>query len=182
MSDMAPWAGMILDLHFSSENEGLVFASSSRDTEKTEGLILRTTDGGKTWREVYRSGRAAELVWKASFPSADVGYATVQSYDPQRATQLVVKTTDGGATWTELEMAQNASARQFGIGFIDEKHGFVGTLDGGYATDDGGVSWRRIPVAKAANKFRVVPTDAGVAVFAIGTQVQRLNLLAKPAS
>lgn len=172
--DMGDVAGMILDVRFLDENTGLIFASTSRDVATTEGLILRTADGGVTWRAVYRSGRPAELIWKASFVDARTGFATVQSYDPNRAQQVIVKTVDGGQSWQELPMVANAAARQFGIGFLDANHGFVGTAVGGFETHDGGRSFAPATIAKAANKFRIVRSDKGVRVYAIGTQVQRL--------
>jgi len=172
---MSEHAGMILDIKFFDEMTGLVFASTSRSGDN-EGLILRTTDGGKSWENVYQSGRIGELVWKASFPSNSHGYATVQSYDPERKQQLIVKTTDGGKSWTEVPLTVNAKARQFGIGFADEDHGWVGTMAGGFYTSDGGANFSPAPIAKAANKIRVVPTEQGVDVFAIGTEVQKLEL------
>ena len=171
--DMSEHAGMILDVKFLDENTGMVFAATTSSSRDAEGLVLRTEDGGQTWREVYRGGRPHELIWKASFPGGgDIGFATVQSYDQERATQLVIKTEDGGRTWTEMEIAQNPRARQFGIGFIDANTGFVGTFAGGYATTDGGLTWREVPIAPAANKFDVVWTPDGGRIYAIGTQVQ----------
>jgi photosystem II stability/assembly factor-like uncharacterized protein len=174
--DMSDVAGMILDVKFLDENAGLIFASTSRDAATTEGLILRTTDGGVSWREVYRSGRKAELIWKASFVDGKIGYATVQSYDTSRAQQLIVKTTDGGQSWTELPMVVDATARQFGIGFINENRGWVGTAAGGFETRDGGRSFAPVGIAKAANKFRIVRDGATTQVYAIGTRLQRLTL------
>ena len=175
--DMSAHAGMILDVTFFDENTGLVFAATHPDPAQAEGLVLRTKDGGKTWKEVYRSGRKFELIWKASFAAGgDTGYATVQSYDPARATHLVIRSDDRGRTWREIEMAQDASARQFGIGFVNADVGFVGTAAGGFATRDGGKSWARAPIARAANKFQAVPTDTGTRLYAIGTEVQAIDL------
>jgi photosystem II stability/assembly factor-like uncharacterized protein len=175
--DMAPHAGMILDVRFFDENTGLVFAATNADPAQAEGLVLRTEDGGKTWKEVYRSGRKFELIWKASFPDGgDTGYATVQSYDPERATQLVIRSDDRGKTWREIEIAQDKTARQFGIGFVNANVGFVGTAAGGFATADGGKTWQRAPIARAANKFQAVPTESGVRLYAIGTEVQAIDL------
>ncbi len=174
--DMSEHAGMILDVKFFTESEGLIFASTSADMREAEGLILRTVDGGQTWQEVYRSGRAAELVWKGSFPDRMTGYATVQSYDPDREQQLIVKTIDGGLNWVELEMVKDKTARQFGIGFIDENRGWVGTFAGGFYTADGGQSFVKAPLEKGANKIRIIESDAGVSVVSIGTEVQRLDL------
>jgi photosystem II stability/assembly factor-like uncharacterized protein len=181
--DMRAQAGMILDVKFFDENTGLVFAATHPDPVEAEGLVLLTEDGGKSWREVYRSGRQFELIWKASFPEgSDTGYATVQSYDPKRATQLVIRSDDKGRTWREIEMAQDASARQFGIGFVNADVGFVGTAAGGFATSDGGKTWQSAPIARAANKFQAVATPSGTRLYAIGTQVQAIDLPAKPGS
>lgn len=175
--DMAAHAGMILDVKFFDENTGLVFAATHPDPAQAEGLVLRTEDGGKTWAEVYRSGRKFELIWKASFPEgSDTGFATVQSYDPARATQLVIRSDDRGQMWREIEMTQNAGARQFGIGFASADVGFVGTMAGGFATRDGGKTWAPAPIARAANKFQAVRTEKGMRMYAIGTEVQAIDL------
>lgn len=173
--DMSDHAGMILDVKFFSETTGLVFASTSRGGDN-EGLILRTEDGGESWRTVYKSGRKSELIWKASFPDSKHGFATVQSYDAERAQQLIVKTRDGGKTWKEMPLTMNAKARQFGIGFIDNKRGWVGTMASGFYTADGGRTFKPVPIARAANKFRIVPSNTGANVYAIGTEVQKLDV------
>ena len=179
--DMSAHAGMILDVKFFDENTGLVFAATNADPAQAEGLVLRTEDGGKTWKEVYRSGRPYELIWKASFPEgSDTGYATVQSYDTERATQLVIRSDDRGRTWREIEMAQDKTARQFGIGFVSADVGFVGTAAGGFGTRDGGKTWERAPIARAANKFQTVRTANGLRLYAIGTEVQAIDLWANP--
>ena len=63
--------------------------------------MLKTSDGGKTWRRVYVSKRPFEITWKLAFPSAKVGYVTVQNYNPDASItdRVVAKTVDGGETW-----------------------------------------------------------------------------------
>ena len=63
---------------------------------QSNALILKTNDGGRTWRQVYRSNRLNEIIWKVSFANSRVGYATLQNDDPANAQQRVVKTVDGG--------------------------------------------------------------------------------------
>ncbi len=172
--DMSDKAGMILDVKFLDANNGLVFAGSSGDVAQSEALILKTRDGGRSWKQVYRSGRRLENSWKVSFADARTGYATVQSYDPARATQVIVKTTDAGETWKEVPLVQDAKARQFGIGFADARTGWVGTAAGGFETRDGGATWTKVPLAPAANKIRTRASDGTPMIYAIGTQVQRL--------
>lgn len=174
--DMSRWTSMILDVHFSDEHTGFVAASSSSDVKATNAQILMTRDGGITWTEVYRSKRAAELVWKMSWPSRQVGYGTIMSYDQSNVHKVIIKTTDGGRNWRELPLTENGKAVELGIGFLDLVHGWVGTTAGGFRTDDGGKSFSPSPIAVAANKFRIVrQPESRYSVYAIGTKVQRLQ-------
>jgi photosystem II stability/assembly factor-like uncharacterized protein len=173
--DMSRWTGMILDVHFVDERTGFVAASTDSDVARTSAQILMTRDGGATWTEVYRSKRLTELVWKMSWPTRTVGYGTVMSYDPADPHRVVVKTTDGGRHWRELPLVENVKAVEFGIGFVDARHGWVGTGIGGFETRDGGMTFVRAPIAPSANKIRVVPQAHGPsAVYSIGTELQRL--------
>jgi hypothetical protein len=114
---------MLFDIKMFDKNNGIVCAATHEDISQSNALLLKTSDGGKTWKKVYQSDRPFETTWKVSFPTAKIGYATVQSYNPDPAIsqQRIVKTTDGGNTWQEVNLVNDASAREFGIGFIDEQ-------------------------------------------------------------
>jgi photosystem II stability/assembly factor-like uncharacterized protein len=192
--DLTAQAKFILDVHFLDEMNGLVCsnvemtnAPPTKDGEQpTEAQMLRTADGGKTWTSVYRSGRATENCWKMSFPTNQVGYATVQSYDqdPKASQRVVIKTTDGGRTWKELNLVNDIKSREFGIAFISETQGWVGTATSGFETRDGGLTWSAFNFGRFVNKIRVVkPMDAHQSanqpkarVFAIGVNVHRLDV------
>jgi photosystem II stability/assembly factor-like uncharacterized protein len=176
--DLSAQASMILDIRFLNAKVGFVAASGPSDTGEGEAMILRTADGGKSWAAVYTSGRPHENCWKMSWPSALVGYATVQSYndDPANIQRVIIKTTNGGKSWREMPLVKDKAAQQFGIGFADNNHGWVGTRIGGFETKDGGKSWAKIDFGIAVNKIRIVdkPTG-GKAAFAIGVEVHRLD-------
>jgi photosystem II stability/assembly factor-like uncharacterized protein len=187
--DMRAVAGMILDVKFLDARTGFVCAATDPDVEKSHALVLKTTDGGETWTKKYESARPYEDVWKCSFPSAKVGYATVQSYDTEvspppgappvdpaaRRTRYVAKTTDGGETWTELPLTDDPKVREFGIGFADETTGWVGAMPGGFQTNDGGKTWTPADIGRATNKIRVLHTPGGGVVgYAIGVDVYKL--------
>ncbi len=169
---------MLFDIKMFDKNNGIVCAATSADIAQSNALLLKTNDGGKTWRKVYQSNRPYETTWKVSFPTEKVGYATIQSYhpDPNVKQQRVVKTTDGGATWTELNLVEDAGAREFGIGFLTADHGFVGTMNSGYETLDGGTTWQKTDIGRACNKIRIYH-DANKQPygFAIGVNVFRLQ-------
>lgn len=174
--DLSAHTAMILDVKFFSENEGLVMGATSSDVASSHALIIRTVDGGKSWSKVYEGTRPFELTWKGSFPSRNVGYVTVQSYDPDtsRADRVVAKTTDGGKSWREVPLVRQHAVRQFGVGFADEQTGWVGTMNGGYETRDGGATWRFVEMGRAVNKIRIVPNGGGYDAYAIGVDLYKL--------
>lgn len=168
---------MLFDIKMFDKNNGIVCAASSDDITQSNALILATADGGQTWQKVYQSTRPFETTWKASFPTREVGYVTIQSYNPDTNVkqQRVAKTTDGGKTWTEINLVEDAGAREFGIGFTDANHGFVGTMNSGYETKDGGVTWTKIDLGRACNKIRIYKDDKGKTYgYAIGVNVFKL--------
>lgn len=174
--DLGGAAGMILDVKFLSPRTGFLCAATASDMAEANALILRTRDGGRSWTPVYRSARRFENCWKIHFPSRRVGYATVQNYEPGTSRRLVVKTEDGGATWRELPLVDDARVREFGIGFLDERTGWVGTSTGGFETRDGGASWAPVEMGRAVNKVRIVRRGGRTRAFAIGTGLWRRDL------
>jgi photosystem II stability/assembly factor-like uncharacterized protein len=171
-------AKMAFDVHFFDEKHGIIASASSEDVQQSSALILTTDDGGTTWREAYRSPRPWELTWKISFPSRNVGYVTIQSYnpDPKASARFVAKTTDGGKTWAELPLVDDHRVRQFGVAFVDDHRGFVGAMPGGFETTDGGSTWKRVSFGNAVNKLRILDAEGKRYLHAIGVQVYRLEL------
>ncbi|TMK71866.1 MAG: hypothetical protein E6G50_05005 [Actinobacteria bacterium] len=62
--------------------------------------LLRTTDGGKTWRATQTPGAAVSVGW-VGFTDARVGAALVQT---RTAATALWRTTDGGATWSNVRI------------------------------------------------------------------------------
>jgi photosystem II stability/assembly factor-like uncharacterized protein len=166
---------MILDVKFFGIDTGFVFAANNDDVEKSNALILQTFDGGKSWLKRYESTRPYELTWKGSFPSRKVGYSTIQSYNPDSIVtqRFIVKTIDGGLTWNEIPLCNDLNIREFGIGFINENKGWVGTNKIGFETNDGGVTWTNVDIGKAVNKIRILKTLKKVVAYAIGSNIYK---------
>jgi photosystem II stability/assembly factor-like uncharacterized protein len=173
--DMNPQCAFILDIKFLNEDVGFIAAGTNKSVDKSNGLILKTKDGGKTWKKVYQSSRSFEITWKASFPTKRTGYVTLQSYNPDttKKTRYIVKTTNGGKKWKELPITNDHTIREFGVGFISENKGWVGTNKWGYETRDGGKSWDKKDLGAAVNKIRVIKTPDGITCYAIGTNVYK---------
>jgi photosystem II stability/assembly factor-like uncharacterized protein len=175
--DLSAHIAMITDVKFLSEQVGFVTGGSDANVETSNAVIAMTTDGGQTWKRVYQSIRPVEIIWKISFPTPEVGYATVMHYDPNRPAQVLAKTMDGGKTWSELPLTQNAAAREFGVGFVTPDIGWVGTGAGGFQTVDGGRTFTAVNLGKVANKIRILRQGTGFLGAAVGTNVFLLNAL-----
>ncbi|MFD4412707.1 WD40/YVTN/BNR-like repeat-containing protein [Streptomyces sp. NPDC058476] len=113
----------------------------------SKGTVLRTTDGGASWRNVSPPG------------AADLEFRDVEAFDARRAVVLaigegeasrVLRTDDGGATWTESFRNTDAKAFYDCLTFLDQRHGLAMSdpVDGKFrilSTSDGGRSWKVLP-------------------------------------
>lgn len=181
--DMGALTGMILDIHFVDARTGFIAGASASDEGVAHARILKTTDGGDTWRAVFDSPRAGDNDWKLAFPSARVGYATIMSYGapPGEARGYVVKTEDGGEHWRKLVVTADHGWIPYGIAFLDERRGWVGGATGGYETTDGGETWHPAHMGLSTNKIRFLPLPGGgTRALAIGHDLFALDLPPAP--
>ena len=176
-TDMSAHCQMILDVHFFDDRHGVIAAATDANVQVSKALILTTSDGGGTWTKAYEGSREFELTWKISFPTREVGYVTIQSYnpDPAKSKRFVAKTMDGGKTWEEIELVDDLKVRQFGVAFIDANTGWVGAMPHGFETTDGGATWRKAEMGNAVNKIRLLKTEDGFVGYAIGVNVFKLE-------
>lgn len=141
------------DYEFVSPTEGLYI-----DGNDNVSRIMRTSDGGTTWEEVFKCAATAEIdgvsrkvecaLKTLHFPSPRVGYALGGAHGAKR-TLFVAKTEDGGVTWTlwtvpkvgrDTEVYHKQEAF-----FTDELTGVANLGDGRiYRTTDGGRSWKGV--------------------------------------
>jgi photosystem II stability/assembly factor-like uncharacterized protein len=156
--DLSSMAQGLVDIMFVDEKTGFI-GGMSRNGEPGKGpaIILKTTDGGKHWRPVFEHAGGRGFAWKLWPISKKMIYASLQSED---GVYRIAKTTDAGEHWDTLTVATDrpkGPAVQ-GIGFIDEKTGWVGGFfQGMYGTTDGGKTWTFLNVPTAVvNRFEHV--------------------------
>jgi photosystem II stability/assembly factor-like uncharacterized protein len=115
----------------------------------SEGTVLRTVDGGRSWTPVGPAG------------VAELQFRDIEAFDSRRAVALsigpgeqsrVYRTTDGGRTWTESFRNLDPLAFYDCMAFFDDRHGLalsdpVGGRFRIASTSDGGRSWRILPDA-----------------------------------
>ena len=163
-TDMSAYADGLVDCHFVNEDIGFV----SGITEDTYGVVLKTTDGGISWKPVFNSIGHMEYVWKMFFVNDSVAYGSIESFNDGPTS--IIKTTDYGESWIEM-VVDSIELDIQGIGFINENKGWVGPRNSPlYETSDGGQTWKQIDVMPNINRFFRINEDV---LFASGSQVYK---------
>jgi photosystem II stability/assembly factor-like uncharacterized protein len=171
VQDLKPLAYGLVDVMFLDASIGFIGGQANPTGTVKPGsgpaLLLKTTDGGKTWRPVFTHDGGRGFVWKLFPITSKLIYAAMQSQD---GTYRVAKTIDGGEHWDVLIAATGRPAVPAvqGVGFIDEHTGWIGGFFAGmYATTDGGKTWTAVPTEDVMiNRFEKV----GRSLFTAGTR------------
>ncbi|RKT07851.1 photosystem II stability/assembly factor-like uncharacterized protein [Streptomyces sp. 3211.6] len=130
----------------------------------TRGTVLRTGDGGRSWRDVSPPGAVADGLELRDIEAFDARRAVALSIG-EGAASRILRTEDGGATWTEAFRNPDPRAFYDCLTFFDSRHGLAVSdpVDGKFrilATDDGGRGWRVLP---DAGMPQALPGEAGFA-------------------
>jgi photosystem II stability/assembly factor-like uncharacterized protein len=134
--------GTVVGANFTSSPPGSPFGTDS-------GRIVRTTDGGATWKLQYAGGFA---LYGVSFTEANTGTAVGQN-------GTISRTTDGGATW-QLQSSGTTNSL-WAITFIDAKTAIVvGDSGAILRTTDAGATWTAQPTDTKASLWGVSFGDA----------------------
>ena len=137
----------------------------------TQGTIMKTTDGGTTWRSVSPAG------------AADADFRDLEALTEREVFALssgegrlsrLYKTTDGGQTWTLARVNLEPSGFWDAISFWDETHGILlgDPVNGRFTiltTADAGATWKQQEGPKA-EKGEAAFAASGTALFTRGTR------------
>jgi photosystem II stability/assembly factor-like uncharacterized protein len=138
----------LLDTGVTARLRGLAPASAKVVwASGSEGTVIRTVDGGRTWRQVGPPG-TADLQFR-DIEAFDAGHAVTLSIGEGELSRIY-RTSDGGRTWTEAFRNTDPAAFYDCLAFADRRHGLalsdpVGGAFRILSTADGGRSWRVLP-------------------------------------
>ncbi len=137
----------------SAVSDRVAWASGAGNT------ILRTDDGGATWRKLPNP---------SAVPAERLDFRDVDAVSPTTAYALsigagtlsrIYKTTDAGLTWTMQFANADADAFFDAMAFWDADHGIAvsDSVRGAFViitTEDGGKSWNRVPADRLPRPSR----------------------------
>ncbi|NND72596.1 MAG: T9SS type A sorting domain-containing protein [Rhodothermales bacterium] len=169
--DMSDHAAGLIDVFFTHPDSGLAVGLSNETHSESSAVVVRTTDGGQNWEEIFTSSRTGEWAWKMTFPSRQTGYVSLQRNVEEPI--YFLKTVDGGSTWEEKLLFDGRYFVQ-GMGFVDENTGWVGGNSGQavLVTTDGGDTWSDDAVRPRINRIRFVNDSLG---YAVGRSVYKIQ-------
>jgi photosystem II stability/assembly factor-like uncharacterized protein len=113
-----------------------------------DAIVLRTTDGGRSWTRRPVPGAPDSLQFR-DIHAFDARIAYILSAGPGELSRIY-RTDDGGATWTLQWMNQEPAGFYDCFDFWSAERGVLygDAVDGGLrilTTEDGGRTWRRVP-------------------------------------
>jgi photosystem II stability/assembly factor-like uncharacterized protein len=123
----------IYNVDFSDPQNGLAIGQ--------DGLILKTADGGKTWKKITLELPLQD--WQAAQPHI---FSLSRGIDPSKVWAVgpagtVIHSEDGGETWENLSLGRDVTLN--GVSFASDTEGWVvgefGTI---LHTIDGGKTWQ----------------------------------------
>jgi hypothetical protein len=91
------------DIEAFDEKRAIIMSSG------TPALIMKTTDGGQAWKEVFRQNDSAYFLDAMDFWDEKRGIIVG---DPINGHFVLLQTTDGGESWQELDTAQTPKAME----------------------------------------------------------------------
>lgn len=143
-------------IYFTDPNHGWIIRSAYGSTET---IVLRTVDGGQSWK--ISSIGDANAVTSVYFHSPTQGWLmTSWNATSNKENKALYSTTDGGATWEEIMQNEQYNPNlpnqslpfagvTTGMIFRNSTNGFVtlqtGALPKMFVTQDGGQSWNLGP-------------------------------------
>lgn len=163
---------------------------NGREFDMTQGVVYKTTDGGKNWVRIWRGDDLARYIW-IDPRNPEVLYVSHGIFDREAANSDpvqgipggvgILKSTDGGQTWSPANNGlknlyvgslfmhpQNPDTLLAGVGNVTYHEG-----SGAYLSTDGGATWTQTLDAYVIAAVEFATSDPQIAYAASVNAVYR---------
>jgi photosystem II stability/assembly factor-like uncharacterized protein len=158
----------VVNIRFINNNVGYAAMSTSF----TNGVVIKTVDGGANWSTVYTDAQALLGIAVIDENTVIAGGGNNTSTS---GFEFLIKTTNGGADWNQVYAGVPGGAKTFrGADFISPTTGwFIGDLGLIVKTEDGGDNWvLEEGTANGLLGIQFPNSDTGYSVGAGGTIIK----------
>lgn len=155
---------ILLDLSIPPGQDQIAYAAGSQYTVDSEGIIIKTVNGGETWETIYPLSGTVHSFTRIEFVSPLKGFVVGWG-------NTFMMTEDGGATWVDI-VAGTDIYYYSGLNFYDENNGFAMGLNlsnglDSYITNDGGITWNLLTNTTNMAEFASAYADENT-LFTVG--------------
>ncbi len=163
LTEIAQSNGPLYEIRFFNEMVGHAVGAN--------GAMVRTEDGGETWKTV--SSGTAQNLWGLKFTSPYtglIGGGETPWQNQNKSSGIIRRTTDAGRTWNTVH---TGNQRISDFSFVNKHIGFASGVGGLLLKSiDGGASWHivgKTPLVTIVNALAFVDARCGLIVGAGGT-------------
>jgi photosystem II stability/assembly factor-like uncharacterized protein len=143
--------------------------------------LLRTSDGGRSWRALGRPSSHSCSAPATTFLSfIDARHGWMEPVSPTGPAGQLLETGDGGQSWTQIATGPTGPAGSLPclapIRFVSRLDGWLGRCDesrnGAFVTTDGGRRWRRAAITVRDGRYDLpwLHGQQGVEATTVGTR------------
>ena len=155
---------ILLDVSIPPGQDQIAYAAGSQYTVDSEGIIIKTVNGGETWETIYPLSGTVHSFTRIEFISPLKGFVVGWG-------NTFMMTEDGGATWVDIAAGTDIYYYS-GLNFYDENNGFAMGLNlsnglDSYITNDGGITWNLLTNTTNMAEFASAYADENT-LFTVG--------------
>lgn len=125
-------------------------------------VVIKTTDGGKTWKEVYRDDHEGAFLDDISFESGNLMNGIIVG-DPIDGKAYFLKTVDGGENWSKIEELTEIPLEESEAFFAASNSNIKMTDDNFFMVVSGGGASNLILCGMYIQKIKLAKTDSNTA-------------------
>ncbi len=156
---------LLYGMSFPPGQSDIGFACGMNGTYNQPGVIVKTTDGGDNWTQVWPSSGSIDGLQGVWFINNNVGFAGGWN-------NYFIKTTDGGVTWNSVSCGTNVWY-YWDVVFWDDNNGVASAYMNSsdqciFVTANGGTTWVQASSGVLGNMMGVSYADQNT-LFAVNT-------------